>query len=247
MPGGKSLTMRDIILWQQEQAHRLGELGFTMNFPDPSDIFRPITTNPLSEDELSAEDGTALAATMQETHKAIVQLHQRKIIMDGAGPLLARTEMDVDRKLLAAGALERELQGKSLRQKIVQLVELREPPPKENFEVVLVSVASTITGRSHMLEMNLPLKGPVAEVYMLLDEVVKALLSEKGFAYDGGGAWKYQLLSQDRSQLLLSTSSPLETDLHYNTMLKQVSKVGHKKAPVAVLTQVRLSQIRVGI
>ena len=218
-----------------------------MNFPDPSDIFRPINTNPSSEDELSAEDGTALTAALQETHKAIVQLHQRKVIMDGAGPLLARTEMDVDRKLLAAGALERELQGKSLRQKIVQLVELREPPPKDNFAAVLVSVASTITGRSHMLEINLPLEGSVAEVYMLLDEVVKALLSEKGFAYDRGGAWKYQLLNQDQSQLLLSKSSPLETDLHYKTMLHQVSKIGSKKAPVAVLTQVRLSQVKVGI
>ena len=247
VPGGKPLTMRDVILWQQEQAHRLGELGFTMNFPDPSDIFRPITINPSSEDELPAEDGTALAEAMQETHRAIVQLHQRKIIMDGAGPLLARTEMDVDRKLLAAGALEQDLADKSLRQKIVKLVELKDPPPKKNFATVLVSVASTTRGRGHMLEINLPLKSCVAEVYMLLDEVVKALLSEKGLAYERGGAWRYQLIDQDQSQVLLSTSSPLETDAHYENMLRQVSKVGYEKAPVAVLTQVWLSPVKIEI
>lgn len=239
-PGGKPLTMRDVIQWHQEQAQRRGELGFTTNFPDPSDIFRPFTINASSEDELPAEDEAALVAAVQETHKAIIQLHQRKIIMDGAGPLLAKTEMSVNQKLLAAGVPERELSNKNLRQKIVQLVELKQPPPKQNFAAILVSVASTTKGRSHVLEVNLPLKGCVAEIYPLLDEVVKALLSEKGLSYEGGGAWKYQLIDQSRSQLLMEKSLPIKTDLDYNFMLQKMSERSDGKAPVAVLTQVYL-------
>ena len=241
VPGGKALTMRDVILWQQEQAQRQGELGFTMNFPDPLDIFKPFTIDTSSEHELPAEDNAALFATMQETHKAIMQLHQRKIIMDGAGPLLAKTEKNVDQKLLAAGVPEQELPNKSLRQKIVQLVELKEPPPKANFAAVVVNVASTVEGRrSHILEVNLPLKTYVAEVYALLDEVMKALLSEKSLSYEGEGAWKYQLLGQSPSQQFMNKFLPLETDLDYVSMLQQVSKVSSGGAPVAVLTQVRL-------
>ncbi|KAF6225148.1 hypothetical protein HO133_010345 [Letharia lupina] len=235
--GGRVLDMRDVILWQQEQAQRQGELGFTTNFPDPSEIFKPFTINPYTEDELPAEDRAAVVAAMQETHRAIIQLHQRKILMDGAGPLLASTEMNVNQKLLAAGVPEQELPNKSLRQKIVQLVELKEPPPKKNFAAVLVDIASTTKGRSHMLEVNLPLKAFLAEVYALLDEVVKALLSEKGLSYERGGAWKYQLVDQIQSQLLMHRSLPLETDLDYKLMLQQMSRVGDEEAPVAVLTQ----------
>ena len=240
LPGGRALTIGDVILWQQEQAQHRGELGFTTNFPDPSTIFKPFTINASSEDELPAEDGAALMAAMQETHRATVQLHQRKIIMDGAGPLLAKTEMDVTRKLLAAGVPMQELQNKGLRQKIVQLVELEEPPPKANFVGILVSVASTTKGRSHVLEVNLPLKAYVEEIYALLDEVVKALLSEKGFSYEGGGTWKYQLIDHSKSRLLMDKSLSIKTNLDYNKMLQQVSGVSDGKAPVAVLTQVCL-------
>ena len=236
--GGKPLTMRDVILWQQEQAQRQGELGFTMNFPDPSDIFKPFIIGTSSELELPAEDNATILAAMQETHKAIIQLHQRKIIIGRARPLIAKTEQAINQKLLAAGIPKQELANKSLRQKIVQLVELKEPPPKANFAAVLVNVASNVKGRSHILEVNLPLKACVAEVYALLDEVVKALLSEKGLSYEGEGVWQYQLIDETQSQMLMNESLPLETDLDYESMLQQVLKVSNGKAPVAVLTQV---------
>ena len=240
LPGGRPLTMRDVILWQQEQAQHRGELGFTTNFPDPSTIFQPFTINASSEGELPAEDDAAPMAAIQEIHRATVQLQQRKIIMDGAQPLLVKTEMDVTRKLLAEGVPKQELQDKGLRQKIVQLVELKQPPPKANFVGVVVSVASTIQGQIHMLEVNLPLKACVAEIYALLGEVVKALLSEKGLSYEGGGIWKYQLIDYNRSRLLMNKSLPIGTDLDYKKMLQQVLKVSDGKAPVAVLTQVCL-------
>ena len=240
VPGGRPLTMRDIILWQQEQARGRGELGFTMNFPDPSEIFKPFTINASSEDQLPAEDDAALVTATQETHRAIVQLHQRKIIMDGAGPLMAKTEMEVDKKLLAAGVPREELLNKDLRQKIVQLVELKHPPPKENFAAVLVSVASITGGRSHVLEVNLPLEACVGEIYALLDEVVKALLSEKGFSYEGKGAWKYQLINRSQSRLLMEKSRPVKTDSDYKMMLQRVSKLSDGHAPMAILTQVCL-------
>lgn len=232
------LEMRDIVLWQYEEAQQLGEVGLTTNFPEPSDIFTPFTIDPSSEVEPPAEDRAALEATMQETHKAIMLVQQRKILMEKAGPLLERTETDVNQKLLAEGINEQELQDKSLRQKIVQLVELKEPPPKANFVAVLVAVASETEGGSIMLDLNLPLKADVAEVHALLDEVVKAMLFQKGFSYEQGGNWKYQLIDQSRSQVLMNRSLPLETDLDYTTMLQQVSEVDGGKAPMPVLTQV---------
>lgn len=237
--GGRTLGMRDVIMWQQEQAQRLGEIGFTKNFPDPSDIFKPFTLTP-SEHELPAEDRGAIVAAMRETHRAIMQVQQRKMIMDRAGPLLASTEMNVDQKLLAAGVPEQALSNKNLRQKIVQLVELKEPPPKKNFVAVLVNVTSTTKGQSHILNISLPLKASVAEVYALLDEIIKALLSEKALSYERGGAWKYQLVDQSHTQLLMNKSLPLETDLNYTLMLQQVSTLSDGKAPVAVLTDVCL-------
>lgn len=236
--GVRPLEMRDVVLWQQEQAQRLGEIGLTTNFPEPSDIFKPFTIYPSSELEPPAEDHAALDATMQEAHKAIMQVQQRKILMDQAGPLLASTETDVNQKLLAEGIPEQELQDKSLRQKIVQLVELKEPPPKANFVAVSVVVASKTEEGSHMLDLNLPLKADVTEVHALLDEVVKALLFQKGLSYEQGGTWKYQLIDQSRSQVLMNKSLPLETDLDYETMLQQVSKVDGGNLPVPVLTQV---------
>lgn len=237
MPGGRSLNMRDVILWQQEQAQRLGELGLTTNFPDPADIFKPFTINDSPEAEPQADDRAALVATNQETHRAIMQVRQRKILMDQAGPLLASTEANVDQKLLAAGVPKQELLNKSLRQKVVQLVELKNPPPKANFVAVSVIVGSN-SGGSHTLDVNLPLKADVAEVHALLDEVVKAMLSAKGLSYEQGGTWKYQLIDQNRSQVLMDKSLPLKTDLDYETMLQQVSEGDDGKAPMAVLTQV---------
>lgn len=240
--GGEKLSMRDVVLWQQEQAHRLGELGFTENFPDPSEIFKTFTTKPAPEHELPVEEGAGMVEAMQETHRAIIQVHRRKILMDNAGPLLARTEKNVDQKLLAAGVPEQELPHKSLRQKIVQLVELHDPPPQANFAAVWVAVASSSEGRSHMLEVNLPLKGCVAEVYELLDEVVKAQLSEKGFSYERGGVWKYQLVIRSRFQVLMDKSLPLETDLDYKLLLQQMSRIDDGEVPIAVLTQVCLGR-----
>lgn len=236
--GARCLNMRDIILWQQEQAQRLGEVGLTTNFPDPAEIFKPFTINTSSEPEPVAEDDATLVAINQETHRAIMQVRQCKILMDQAGPLLASTEANVTQRLLAAGVPKQDLPDKSLRQKIVQLVELNKPPPKANFVAVSVIVGSNTEGESHMLDVNLPLKADVAEVHVLLDEAVKALLSAKGFSYEQGGTWKYQLIDQNRSQVLMDKSLPLETDLDYKMMLQQVLKSDDGKVPMAVLTQV---------
>ena len=244
MPGGNPLTMRDVIVWHQEQAQREGELGFTMNFSEPGEIFKSFRIiDPSSEDEISIEDENenGLVATMRESHKAIVRLQQRKIIMDGAGALLAKTERYVDQKLRDAGVAEQELhKDKTLRQKIVQLAELGTPPPRRNFVAVIVDIASTIRGRRQMFEVNLPLKASMVEVYALLGQVVKALLSEKGLSYiAGGGTWRYQLIDQrSRPRLLLDKSLALETDLDYKTMLRHVIRVREGKVPLPVLTQV---------
>lgn len=242
---GPNLTMRDIVKWKQEEAFSLGEIGFHTNFPNPSDIFKPIkiSTDPSDEAQSPTDinNDAAMKAAMLGLHRQITGLQQRKQVMDANKALVSKTELDVTRKLRAAGVPEERLGHETtLRQKVVNLVRLKFPEPEPNFITVYVE-PSTSKGRSQTLEINLPLEASITEVYALLGEVVVAMLSSKGFTYERGGAWKYQLVDRSRCQLLLNESLPLETDSDYGGMLQRISRNGGQNAPVAVLMQVRYS------
>lgn len=241
--GGPKLTMRDIVKWQQEEAFALGEIGFHTNFPNPSDIFKPFKVGSESsgkaQNPTDVENDAAVTAEMQDLHRRITGLQRRRQLMDADKALLSQTELDVTQELRAAGVPEERLgPDTTLRQKVVELVRLKLPEPEPNFVTVYVEL-STTEGRSQVLEINLPLKASMTDIYALLDEVVVGMLSSRGFTYERGGAWKYQLVDRSRSRLLLKTSLPLENNLDFRRMLQEVSRKGDQNAPVAVLTQVR--------
>ena len=241
--GGPKLTMRDIVKWKQEEAFSLGEIGFHTNFPKPSDLFQPseISTDPSGEayTPTDADNDAAMTAAMQGLHRQIVGLQQRKQVMDANQALVAQTELDITKKLRAAGVPEERLGPETtLREKVVELVRLKMPEPEPNFVSVYVE-PSAIKGQSQTLEINLPLEASIAEIYALLDEVVVTMLSLKGYTYVRGGVWKYQLVDQSRASLLLDKALLLETDVDYKMMLQKISSDGDQNAPVAVLTQVR--------
>lgn len=243
--GTSNLTMRDIVSWLQEEAFSLGEIDFHTNFPNPSDIFKPFEIGPdpsgEAQNPTDVENDVVMTATMQDLHMRIAGLYQRRQIMDANKALVSQTELDVTQKLRAAGVPEERLgPDTTLRQKVVELVRLKLPEPEPNFVTVYVEVSNT-KGRGQVSEINLPLKASMAEVYALLAEVVVEMLLLRGFTYERGGAWKYQLVDRSRCRLLLERSLPLETNLDYRGMLKQVSRNGNQNAPVAVLTQVRYS------
>ena len=242
--GPPNLTMRDIVLWHQEEAFSLGELDFHTNFPNPSNIFKPFQFSLDSSGEAQnstdvENDVVAMTATMQDLNMHITGLYQRRQLMDANEALVSKTEVDVTQKLRAAGVPEERLGPETtLRQKVVELVRLKLPKPEPNFVTVYVSNTEE---RCQMLEINLPLKASMAEVYDLLAGVVVEMLLLRGFTYERGGAWKYQLVDRSGHQLLLKKSLPLETDLDYEGMLETISRNGNQYAPVAVLTQVSYS------
>ena len=237
----KPPSTRDIISWQQEEAHRLGLLGFSTNFPNPSDIFQPISLQRSAQIAPDTDDAAvAVAAAMQQTHNALYLLHHRRSIMDAHRAAVSRTELDVDAKLLAEGMSKLYVARHGLREKLVALVECKQPRAEKNFVTVQVQPR----GVNGWIELALPLKATMAEVNQLLGEVVSAEMARlrEWMKEDGGegrrGGWKYQLLSHDRSRVVSHRSVELETDADF-TRLSLILDDGCGKArPVAVLTQV---------
>ena len=244
--GQPNLTMRDIAKWHQEEAFYAGEVGFHTNFPNPMEIFKPFTirtdpsgTSGEAQIPTDAENEAAMTVAMQARHRQISRLQRRRQIMDANKALVSKTELEIIRRLLAAGVSKDRLGADTtLRQKVVQMIHLERPKPEPNFVTVYVEPSGS-KGQIQALEINLPLCTSIAEVHALLDEVVVAMLSSKGFSYESGGVWKYQLASSSTSPLPLTESLPLETEFDYKGMLQRILRKRDQGAPVAVLTQVR--------
>ena len=154
--------------------------------------------------------------------------------MDANPDVVARTEADVEGKLRAAGRTERDLEGRCLREKIVELLELRNPALKANWVAVWVALGP-VDG------VRLPVEAVLVDVYKLLKEVVKgrmALLGDcvRSQGEQGQGVWKYQLLASDLTSVIQKSSTRLETNEDWER-LRLI--LGSEIAPVAVLTQVR--------
>lgn len=172
--------------------------------------------------------------------------------MDKNPALLARTEVDVTHKLLAAGVSKHDLPHLTFRQKVVRLINTAQPRPKHNFVTVWVTPPSCLGGARELVEVQLPLEAEIGQVYQLLREVVEARMAfrrerkkraVKGADDDdddddgGCGGWKYQLLSPDLKRVLIRKSVCMETDGDYRGLVRRIGKEGGR-APVAVLMQV---------
>ena len=115
----------------------MGEIGFTTNFPNTSDIFRPRNID-LNAPLEPAEDESAVVKAAQTLHNKISKLKQRKATVD-TNPTLLKNAYDwVDDKLLAAERRRREKDYHRLRARVVELFELEHPPPRPNYVEVLV-------------------------------------------------------------------------------------------------------------
>ena len=112
----------------------MGEIGFTTNFPNTSDIFRPRNID-LNAPLEPAEDESAVVQTL---HNKISKMKQRKATVDTNPTLLINAYDWVDDKLLAAGRRRREKDYRRLRARVVELFELEYPPPQPNYVDVLV-------------------------------------------------------------------------------------------------------------
>ena len=123
----------------------MGEIGFTTNFPNTSDIFRPRNID-LNAPLEPAEDESAVVKAAQTLHNKISKMKQRKATVDTNPTLLINAYDWVDDKLLAAGRRRREKEYRRLRARVVELFELEYPPPRPNYVDVLVKPRPAMGG-----------------------------------------------------------------------------------------------------
>lgn len=131
-------SAEDIIAWTREEAHRMGEIGFTTNFPDTAANFsawRCDMNAPLEP----ANDEQAIEDAAEAMHNDVMRIKARCELMQNMPSLVAEAHSIVDAKLLAAGRLQWGRDDRELRQKVVELFELEHPPAAANFVSVLVA------------------------------------------------------------------------------------------------------------
>ena len=131
-------SAEDIIAWTREEAYRMGEIGFTTNFPDTAANFsawRCDMNAPLEP----ADDEQAIEDAAEAMHKDFMRIKARCELMQKMPTLVAKAHSIVDARLLAAGRLKRGGDNRELRQKVVELFELEHPPAAANFVSVLVA------------------------------------------------------------------------------------------------------------
>ena len=131
-------SAEDIIAWTLEEAHSMGEIGFSATFRDTAAIFSawrcdlnaprgPVDVEQVLEDAADTFDNE------------VMRMKTRCELMQKMLNLVAEAHSIVDAKLLAAGRLKPAGDDGELRQKVVELYELEHPPPAANFVSVFVA------------------------------------------------------------------------------------------------------------
>ena len=135
--GIPSIDGQSLVAWTREEAYRMGEIGFTTNFPNPHDVFKPRNIG-LNVSREPSEDELAIANAARALHIKICTMKQRQAMMESNVGLLMNAHAWVDRKLLAAGRQRREDEYRPLRVKVVELFEIEYPTPLPNYVEVWV-------------------------------------------------------------------------------------------------------------
>ena len=131
-------SAEDIIEWTLEEAHSMGEIGFTANFPDTAANFSAWRCY-LNVPREPVDDEQVLEDAADAFHNDVMRMKKRCELMQKMPNLVAEAHSIVDAKLLAAGRLKPAGGDRELRQKVVELYKLEHPPPAANFISVLVA------------------------------------------------------------------------------------------------------------
>lgn len=245
LAGMEAPTVEDFIEWHEEQAFRLGELGFTMGSYRAEDFFKQWSDVSDLAEAFSKENCAQEA--MEQLHADVTRLQQRMKIMRSNPPLLALTENEVQRRLLQAGQSQSDIEHffkskPSLRQKIVKLHKLEHRTEPRKPDGVTAWVCMGPNHERKMMMINLPIKASLSEVCRLLEGIK---ISEMPFEASATGTqsinaesvWKYQLV--DKRKLLPKSSVKLLTDADYHKMIAQITrKQKDINPPQAVITLV---------
>ena len=233
LEGREQPTVEDIIEWVEEEAFRMGSLGYKSGYANPEEIFAGCSMRSSVGDfeELDRLENCATTA-MMETHTEITNMQRRMEIMKANRPLLARAEARVDRELLAAGKSQEDINSypkseKRLREKVRDLYTLRNPPtdPPNGIDAWLL-LGPKLDRR---VPVMLPLKAGLAEVCELLE----GAYASDDYLFQGWHkpaekgkmrVWKYHLILKGQQSTVLPHSTQLLQDADYDHMIQQITK-----------------------
>ncbi len=245
-------TVEDVIHWIEEEAFRMGRLGFRKGYANPEEIFSQFSmTGSVGDfDEMDRLENCATTA-MEAVDAEISLMERRMKIMKADPTLLARAEARVDRLLLEAGMSQKDIESypkseKRLREKVLALYTLKhpatEPPPG------IEAWVSLGPQRERQVSVLLPLKATLAEVYECLD----AVCASQDFLSLGwnqtavqsrerGRTWRYQLTVKGQMSTLAPQSTELLENADYHHLIQQITKKeGGVYSHYAILSPVRV-------
>ncbi|KAL9613311.1 MAG: hypothetical protein Q9167_002132 [Letrouitia subvulpina] len=234
-------TVDEIIQWHIEQAHCMGELGFTTNFPDAENFQHPGFDTNFNFDATTSSLGD-LDQAVNEITEDYERVKSRATYIISNPPLLEETKKEVHRRLLAAGKTQEDIDnynnsGTSLRDQISDLERLKagEEPAPNTTEAWVHFWAGVGRKERQKYRINLQTNGTLHHFLIgmvgLMDCLRNYSQRLEDF-YDESRPWRYQLVSK-KHPLATAAFNPLTTEHDYRLLIQQNKKEG----VTAVLTQ----------
>lgn len=243
-------TVEDFIEWTEEEAVRMGMIGFREEYANLEEIFASFPMN--SRTEGNFEDFVDLenCATieMMGIHNEIEKMKRRMAIMKADRPLFARAERQVDKELLAAGKSPEDIkkypsnEGR-LRMKVMDLYNLKHPVTPATGPSSSIDASLKLGKRlDRQVSVRLPVEAALAEVCKLLD----GTCASEDYLTEGWHKspaekriWKYCLRATGQKLLGSPDWTRLLTDADYQRLIQQIQKKkGDKYLQRAILTPV---------
>ena len=256
----KPLTKAEVQKFLEQQAFHLGELGFASNFTEFKDVcalwerkLEGAASEQSTEPMMTETDGEGRAVheAMTSVQSTLLQLKERNRLLEDPRnkAVISEAEAEIDQLLFDAGKTKGYVTSSQLRRKVVDVMEIPCPRVAANFTNMLVHVPGTEPSKNDILEINMPLRSAIEDVYHMLDEFVRAQVSyvtgfvspDDGDPFSGreSSGWKYQLVTRSRRKVLGTASIKLDTDSDYCDLIRKITT--GPKPPVAILTNVSLT------
>ncbi|KAL8949923.1 MAG: hypothetical protein Q9222_004012 [Ikaeria aurantiellina] len=227
-------SIDDIIQWNLEQLHFLGDLDFSTNFPTIDFFDHAFESTPLGGKEIE-DDGDEVEVALKEINADYERVEARMQYMQKHETLLKDTEKEVHRRLLVAGKPRGDIEnlvknGTSLRQQISELHNLQTQHGKKRSNTVAASIHYGPMSSRRKAGVYLPICGTLAEFERMARVYLGNLKSsyEKiEEIYHEGQAWAYLLKRKPRVAGGGSGKYvKLETEADYRHLIVQMTRPG---------------------
>lgn len=235
--GKEEPTEEDFIEWVEEEAYRMGMIGFRAEYANQelAEIFADFPLESSREGEFKdfVDLENCAHTEMMKIHEEIETMKRRMNIMKANRLLCARAERRVDKELLAAGQVlkgpdQYPDDGSRFRRKVMELYDLRHPippvtGPPSGIDVSL-RLGKTLDRR---VAVRLPVEATLAEACKLLD----GTCASEDYLTQGWHKapvekriWKYCLRPRGQKSQGSVDWTRLLTDADYQHLIQQATK-----------------------